>query len=551
MKFVLRILLKTSWVGNMLGQLFKGMFMLRKIYLIGYLITAGMVVFALSYFPKWTVDDAYITYRYAYNLATFGELTFNAGFDPVEGYTGVLLPILIGGAIFSGINPEVASHLIGVVSFIGLIIVFYSFLKELRVCGLLRMFITFVFSTAAWMYTHAFSGLETMLFLLLIMTNLRLMYELVKRRSISISAYSGISVTLFLLAACRPEGAVLSLIIGAVLGLYTLFCLKAFRPVVALFLVLGIPGLIYFYWRMNYYGYLLPNTFYSKLSGSFSEGSLKSFLKFIRYYLLLPLIACSASGVVAKFKGGSDKRDVRGQDHLAMMLMFGSFLIYSGIVIAQYLRSALIMNYSYRFFVPLYPPLLLLCAYSLAHNLKIISASVDFVGSKGAKVFFGMLGILFCIQVSMHAVWYFDKEVSAANESVSLFEDVHHKLAIDLRDRIPDSEWLVVHIDAGAVPFYSRLNTVDFGALNDEFLAHHKDAPLVDRLDYFFSRNPGALVFTSYDWDTLRHGESAAQISADSRFSDYTLVEKYGSDSYEDYFQFLYLRNDLKGSWQE
>src|SRR3954465_2857630 len=40
-------------------------------------------------FPRATVDDAFITYRYAENLARHGELTFNVGGNPVEGYTGV------------------------------------------------------------------------------------------------------------------------------------------------------------------------------------------------------------------------------------------------------------------------------------------------------------------------------------------------------------------------------------------------------------------------------------------------------------------------------
>ncbi len=50
-------------------------------------------VVALAWFPKWTVDDAYITYRYAENLALNGQLTWNPGLDPVEGYTGVALPV--------------------------------------------------------------------------------------------------------------------------------------------------------------------------------------------------------------------------------------------------------------------------------------------------------------------------------------------------------------------------------------------------------------------------------------------------------------------------
>jgi len=61
---------------------------------------------ALYSFPKWTVDDAYITYRYAENLANFGALTWNVGEKPVEGYTGVALPLILAAGIRLGIPPD-------------------------------------------------------------------------------------------------------------------------------------------------------------------------------------------------------------------------------------------------------------------------------------------------------------------------------------------------------------------------------------------------------------------------------------------------------------
>jgi hypothetical protein len=36
-------------------------------------------------FPKWVVDDAFIIFRYAENLAETGQLTWNPGENPVEG----------------------------------------------------------------------------------------------------------------------------------------------------------------------------------------------------------------------------------------------------------------------------------------------------------------------------------------------------------------------------------------------------------------------------------------------------------------------------------
>jgi hypothetical protein len=108
---------------------------------------------------------------------------------------------------------------------------------------------------------------------------------------------------------------------------------------------------------------------------------------------------------------------------------------------------------------------------------------------------------------------------------------------------VPDTEWLIVHIDAGAIPFVSQLPTVDFGGLNDERLS--RGMSVNDAVDYFYSFRPGAVVFTSYDWDKVEHGYQAAQITGDPRFEQYVLMRKYRTTSKKNYYEFVFLRKDL------
>src|SRR3989338_6128223 len=69
-------------------------------------------------FPSWTVDDAFITFRYAKNLADHGELTWNVGeAQPVEGYTGVALPVILAGAHTFGLPLVGTARSLGVFSF--------------------------------------------------------------------------------------------------------------------------------------------------------------------------------------------------------------------------------------------------------------------------------------------------------------------------------------------------------------------------------------------------------------------------------------------------
>ena len=117
-----------------------------------------MVVFAV--FPKWTVDDAYITYRYAENFAYTGEFRWNVGEQPVEGYTGIALPFALAGAIRMGVAPDVAAKTIGVTSYVIAAIAFVLLLGRLGVSDLVRGAFGFLYLSTPALFTHASSGLE-------------------------------------------------------------------------------------------------------------------------------------------------------------------------------------------------------------------------------------------------------------------------------------------------------------------------------------------------------------------------------------------------------
>jgi len=114
-----------------------------------------------------------------------------------------------------------------------------------------------------------------------------------------------------------------------------------------------------------------------------------------------------------------------------------------------------------------------------------------------------------------------------------------------LARHVPESEWLIVHFDAGAIPFFSGLRTVDFGGLTDEYLAHNQSASVKDRVNYFFAKRPGAVVFTSYEWERVNHGHEASTIISDPRFKRYKLVNKFANSTGKKYYEFVFLRDDL------
>ena len=103
--------------------------------------------------------------------------------------------------------------------------------------------------------------------------------------------------------------------------------------------------------------------------------------------------------------------------------------------------------------------------------------------------------------------------------------------------------------DAGAIPYYSGLETLDFGGLNDEFLSRRwiERMPDAKVADYFYAADCGAVVVTSRDWERVK-AEGVAGIFDDPRFDRYTLVRRYRSAAVQDYFELVFLRRDLAGA---
>jgi len=73
---------------------------------------------------SWVSDDAYITFRYAENLAAGHGLVFNVG-ERVEGYTNFLWTVLLSGVVASGGDPIPASLILGVLGYAATLLVVF------------------------------------------------------------------------------------------------------------------------------------------------------------------------------------------------------------------------------------------------------------------------------------------------------------------------------------------------------------------------------------------------------------------------------------------
>lgn len=485
------------------------------------LIIGVVVAFAtlmLAGFPRWTVDDAYISFRYAANLVTYGDLTWNLGPNPVEGYTGVLWTLLIAAGIALGASPVTTSQVLGVLALLASWWFVAQLLIELKASPRARLVGFVLFGSAGFLWRHAFGGLETMLFTALVCW--AFLAHLQQRQGFLALLLLAVSLT-------RPEGVLLALVLFG----YGAWDRRRQRGELASYLgsfytLYGLPAVLYFLWRYDYYGYLLPNTFYVK-GGTVWDGgaSWASLGQMVLLYFFIPAAAAAGTGSVRQAGAG------RRRFFLALAL-FGFPLV------ALYLRSSLVMDYAGRFWTPLYP-------------LAVVALALLVDTSKRWR----SVAAALALQVAMQASIWTYAEWKAASVYQVLLADEHRQAAAYVKQYLPPGESLIVYVDAGVAGYYSLPRPiVDFGGLNDEYLAQlwasGGDPHLA--LEYFYSRRAGAILWTpeAATWPGPYGVELAPLIVEDPRWQDYQLVAEWDSPSWRDYRrqsyrQQLYFRRDL------
>ena len=117
-----------------------------------------------------SIDDAYITYRYAENIAQGHGYVFNVG-ERVEGTSTFLLTLLLAmGGVFRA-DIEIAARCIGVASFVGVVYVVYIFVRktiEGRFGLGLALASALMVASSTPLAFHAVLGMELLLYVLLL-----------------------------------------------------------------------------------------------------------------------------------------------------------------------------------------------------------------------------------------------------------------------------------------------------------------------------------------------------------------------------------------------
>jgi hypothetical protein len=230
-------------------------------------VVAALVLTALEvHFVNLTFDDAFISFRYAENLATGRGLVFNPG-ERVEGYSNPLWTVLLAVPMWLGVGrwylgPLVLAKCIGAVLAVATLWIVrgVALRRGARAAWMALLYCGAVVPNAFW----SIGALETPLLALFLVLAVRdhLDHELDDRSPERLSRSS----FWFLLAALtRPEPVVLFAVAWALRAWRsTRSRTLGWREQSRFALPFLVPYGAFLAWRLAYYGSLLPNTYYAK-----------------------------------------------------------------------------------------------------------------------------------------------------------------------------------------------------------------------------------------------------------------------------------------------
>ena len=401
-----------------------------------------------AWLNRFILDDAFITFRYARHLAEGLGPVWNPG-EAVEGYSNFLWMVLMAGVHKMGMDPVIASQALGVLCFgVNLWLIYQLGLHWL---GNQRMaLVAMVLSGMCFtMSAFATGGLETSLFglewSLAIWTYTRI-------REAHRPAWPGfllLGILLGLTQLTRPDGFLLIVPICGMLGWHWWqkkhYSLSRFGVlIVPMLLIIG-GHLI---WRLSFYGEWLPNTFYIKGEINPLKGLWYVGLFFVVYGF--PFLLGWVLPRVRRFKWD-------GNDWERLFLV-GPWLVYLVMIGGDFME--------FRMWVPVVPLIYIGVAVHLGRMWKSGWLRWSW------PVVLVMAGVLqpFIFRETLPGgnqltVFSLHREVAEADRGLI---DIGKQLG-ELFDHDP-----TLHIatgTAGAIPYYSQLQTLDLLGLNNKEIA--------------------------------------------------------------------------------
>lgn len=447
--------------------------------------------------PRTGIDDANIFFVYAKHLAQGHGFVYNIGGEQVEGFTSMLWVLIAAFFFLLTDHPEALLWFfnIAIVSFALTVAVNFidnsppiqASSNSKKLTPLLSiwslLFLGWVFSAPGYLLWTTLTLMETGLWsALLILCTICVLKQI---SAVETPPHTGLfSILLALLALTRPEAMLWGPVFIALFGFAVFVKTKSIKvsaknltlPVIVFFGTLCVLTVF----RIAYFGYPLPNTYYAKISSSLGhniETGFAYFFDFIESNFLLTIIL--AIVVLTLFAGiFFIARALRSTEQKRSTTQLDLYALSVILVIGLCIPIAVGGDHFglFRFYQPLWPLLILPCLYffGVLHQRFSPQFSHIFRAYKwpGHIIFLGLLLSFFVI----NEVKWHDFERTARIRHEFRIAKFGREQGRTLNHLLPaDSLPRVGVITAGGIKYSYNGEVVDLMGLNNLAMAHHKE----------------------------------------------------------------------------
>ncbi|WP_155322033.1 hypothetical protein [Desulfosarcina ovata] len=505
------------------------------------LVVIGLLGFSVLAFKFWpfTMDDSYITFRYAKNFAAGNGLVFNTAEQPrAEGITSPLYAMLLS-LTPTGADLPTVSKCVGILSaglaafWVGAIIFrIAQCLTSLESSSLM------VFSVAGACYymlnpyfvANAVSGMETSLsglaFAVFLFCLLQVSLPGEEPTYFWIVITGSISTVVPML---RPEMGLFVVVSIMALAFLTPDRRRSAHIILLIFIGLGT---LYFIVRFIYYQNMLPLPFYIK-QGNFGLRGWPEVRNYLdsNLFLLLSVFIC----LVFALAPDTRTRQLINTFVIGCIVAVACQLVY-------YSTIRHIMGWGFRFFQPVSTGLVIMGFVGVARVYSFFNESRCRDLIPLPVVFTGLFTLLLL------------SNVSAYGKAHDLFVDSDakgygEKAIKDWQLIIDASKGMSLHVamnDCGQFPYYTGFRTVDLAGLNNRAIAKGRSPEAT--LHELREKNPSLVILCGSDNNNIASVFGWEKLSSSDVLSlgyDYVGSIKVGKfTSKEDYYWLIFTKSD-------
>lgn len=428
---------------------------------VSFFIPFFIFYFLVAHFWIFTIDDAYISLRYAINFAHGLGLVFNPG-EHIEGYSNFFLILLVAVLHLVGANAEYAAKSIGAIAAGGSLWVVWLYSRSLAT-GRTGLFISATATLFLALFTSfvmwSVAGLETALFAFLSCTG---MYLYLTEHQSRMRLTAG-ALCWSLVAVTRPEGIALVIAVCTHRLLFRHAEPGGKGHIAAWSSLAALPYLGLLLFRYLYFGTLVPNTFFAKTGGGINQ--VVAGISYTVHYFLGDSMQVAWLGIcgIAVVKCLFLRRmNAVFSAIICLCLVIGAYQSFIIAVGGDWMPD-------YRFFAHIAPLMAMLLASSLSFLLQEQAMGhADPLTVPAGRRLAILLAIALLIQTAA-TLPFFGRSLTHAR-NIGNMNRMNLSVGMWLKKRMPTATMAVT--DAGALPYTTGFYTLDMVGLLDAHIAH-------------------------------------------------------------------------------